>query len=523
MNLLLNPDEPLDAAPTAARPAASRAASRSGRRGRALRSLAVICAAGLGILAAGCSFAPKYTRPALPVTEEYPADAPKPVDTKPDARVAAEVAWRDYFTDPELQAMIEQALEHNRDLRIAVLRVLEARAAFQIRRADQFPTLDANAGAFRVGVPESLSGTGSSRTASVYDVGVGVMAWELDFWGRVRNLKDAALEQFLSSDAARRAVTLSLIAQVADGYLSLRELDERIVIARETIKTRQESFRIFTRRFEVGTTTRLDVAQVETLLTQAQALGAQLEQARAAQAHALTLLVGAQPARLSERSNLNDNALLPDLPVGLPSDLLQQRPDIVAAEHRLKAANANIGAARAAFFPNITLTGFFGGASSDLGNLFESGTKAWLFWPQLSLPIFDAGRRSANVDLAEVRRDAAVADYERTVQGAFRDVADALSAQHWLAQQLAIQRRALAAQQERARLAQMRYDRGTATFLEVLDAQRDLLSTEQTVVQLRRALLSSRVSLYAALGGGSKHFGEPPESTARYEAKRGTP
>ena len=345
------------------------------------------------------------------------------------------------------------------------------------------------------------------------------MAWEVDFWGRVRNLKDAALEQFLSSDAARRAATLSLIAQVADGYLSLRELDERIVIARDTIKTRQESFRIFTRRFEVGTTTRLDVAQVETLLTQAQALGAQLEQARAAQAHALTLLVGTQPARLSERSNLNDNALLPDVPVGLPSDLLQQRPDIVAAEHRLKAANANIGAARAAFFPNITLTGFFGGASSDLNNLFESGTKTWLFWPQLVLPIFDAGRRSANVDLAEVRRDAAVADYERTIQGAFRDVADALSAQHWLAERLAIERRALAAQQVRARLAQMRYDRGTATFLEVLDAQRDLLSTEQTVVQVRRALLSSRVSLYAALGGGSKHFGEPPESTARYEAK----
>jgi outer membrane protein, multidrug efflux system len=504
-------------------PAARAVALRSCGKGGALRSLAVGCAVGFGIFAAGCSFAPQYTRPALPVTEEYPADAPMPADTKPDARVAAEVAWRDYFADPQMQAMIAQALEHNRDLRVAVLRVLEARAAFQIRRADQFPTLDANAGEFRVRIPDDLSPTGSARIASVYDVGVSVAAWELDFWGRVRNLKDAALEQFLSSDAARRAVTLSLIAQVADGYLLLRELDERIVIARETIKTRQESFRIFTRRFEVGTTTRLDVAQVETLLTQAQTLGAQLEQARAAQAHALTLLVGAQPARLSERSNLNDNALLPDLPVGLPSDLLQQRPDIVAAEHRLKAANANIGAARAAFFPNITLTGFFGGASSELDNLFESGTRAWLFSPQLILPIFDAGRRRANVDLAEVRRDAAVADYERTVQTAFRDVSDALSAQHWLAEQVAIQRRALAAQQERARLAQMRYDRGSATFLEVLDAQRDLLSTEQTLVQLRRALLSSRVALYAALGGGSQHYGEPPESTPRYEAKRGTP
>jgi multidrug efflux system outer membrane protein len=480
-------------------------------------------AAALMAVTTGCNFAPEYTRPDPPVANEYPADAPAPTPAKPDARTAADIAWRDYFTDPQLQTVIEQALEHNRDLRVAVLRVLEARAAFQIRRADQFPTLDANAGEFRVRIPDDLSPTGSARIASVYDVGVSVAAWELDFWGRVRNLKDAALEQFLSSDAARRAVTLSLIAQVADGYLSLRELDERIAIARETIRTREEAFRIFTRRFEVGTTTRLDVAQVETLLTQAQTLGAQLEQARAAQAHALTLLVGTQPARLSERSNLNDNELLPDLPVGLPSDLLQQRPDIVAAEHRLKAAHANIGAARAAFFPNISLTGFFGTASSELDNLFESGTRAWLFSPQLILPIFDAGRRRANVDLTEVRRDAAVADYESTVQKAFRDVSDALSAQHWLAEQVAIQRRALAAQRERTRLAQMRYETGRASFLEVLDAQRDLLSAEQTLVQLRRALLSSRVALYAALGGGSQHYGEPPESTARYEAKRGTP
>jgi multidrug efflux system outer membrane protein len=487
------------------------------------KRLASGVAAALMALTTGCNFAPEYTRPDLPVAIEYPADAPAPAPEKPEARKAADIAWRDYFTDPQLQKVIEQALEHNRDLRVAVLRVLEARAAFQIRRADQFPTLDANAGEFRVDIPESLSPTGSSRIASIYDVGVSVAAWELDFWGRVRNLKGAALEQFLATDAGRRAVTVSLVAQVANGYLSLRELDERIVIARETTRTREESLRIFTRRFQVGTTTRLDVAQVETLLTQAQTLGAQLEQARAAQAHALTLLVGTQPARLSERSNLNDNALLPDLPVGLPSDLLQQRPDIVAAEHRLKSAHANIGAARAAFFPNITLTGFYGSASSELSGLFEGGTTTWVFMPQLVLPIFDGGRRDANLDLAQVRRDAAVADYERTIQGAFREVADALSAQHWLAQQLEIQRRALAAQQLRARLAQMRYDRGTATYLEVLDAERDLLSTEQSVVQLRRALMSSRVSLYAALGGGSRHYGEAPESTARYEAKRGAP
>jgi outer membrane protein, multidrug efflux system len=528
MNLSFDLEAPLGVALAAARSGAARATSRTWHKGRALLSLAVMCAAGLGMLAAGCSFAPEFTRPALPIANEYPPDAPMPPGTKPDAPTAAEVAWRDYFADPQLQARIAQALDNNRDLRVAVLRVQEARAFYQIRRADQFPTLDANAATLRlripdnlnVGIPGNLGVTGTGSTESLYVVGASIARWELDFWGRVRNLKEAALEQFLASDASRRAVTVSLVAQVADGYFTLRELDERIRIARDTIRTREESLRIFKRRFEVGTTTRLDVAQVETLLTQAQTLGAQLEQARAAQAHALTLLVGTQPAGLEERANLNDTELMHELRVGLPSELLQERPDILAAENRLRAANANIGAARAAFFPSITLTGFYGSASTELGNLFESGTKAWLFWPQLVLPIFDAGRRQANLDFAEVRRDVAVADYERTIQTAFRDVSDALSAQRWLAEQVAIQRRALAAQQERARLAQMRYDRGSATFLEVLDAQRDLLTAEQQLVQVRRALLSSRVALYAALGGGSRHYGEPPAPSSRYEAQQ---
>jgi multidrug efflux system outer membrane protein len=474
----------------------------------------------LAALPSGCSFAPEFERPALPVADEYPADARRGTGAALGANTVAAVAWRDYFADPTLQATIAQALEHNRDLRIATLRVLEARAAFQIRRADQFPALDANATQLRTDIPDNVSVPGIGDTESFYSVGASVAAWELDFWGRVRNLKGAALEEFLASDAARRAVTVSLVAQVANSYLTLRELDERILLARRTIETREESFRIFKRRFEVGTTTRLDVAQVETLLTQAQQLGAELEQARAAEAHALTLLVGAPPERLEDRASLDDGALLHELPVGLPSELLQQRPDIVAAEHRLRAANANIGAARAAFFPSITLTGSYGTTSDELDDLFESGSGTWLFWPQIRLPIFDGGRRRANQDLAEVRRDAAVADYERTVQSAFRDVADALSARYWLGEQVDIQRRALAAQQDRARLAKLRYDRGSATFLEVLDAQRDLLSSEQSLVELRRALLSSRVALYAALGGGSQHFGEPPLPKERYEGEK---
>jgi multidrug efflux system outer membrane protein len=273
--------------------------------------------------------------------------------------------------------------------------------------------------------------------------------------------------------------------------------------------------RIFKRRFEVGAIAKMDLVQVEVLLQQAQTLAAQLEQGRAVQAHALALLVGSPLPPLPENTGLGDDAVARELRVGLPSDLLLQRPDIVAAEHQLRAAQANIGAARAAFFPRITLTGSAGTASAELNGLFDSGSRAWSFMPSLSLPIFDAGRNRANLDLAEVRRDLAVTNYEKTVQAAFRDVSDALSARHWLTEQVRIAQATLAAQTERARLSQLRYDNGSAPYFEVLDAQRELLTAEQQLVQTRRALLSSRVSLYAALGGGSQEFAAPADTATR--------
>ena len=259
----------------------------------------------------------------------------------------------------------------------------------------------------------------------------------------------------------------------------------------------------------------MDLVQVEVLLQQAQTLAAQLEQGRAVQAHALTLLVGSPLPPLSENTGLGDDAVARELRVSLPSDLLLQRPDIVAAEHQLRAAQANIGAARAAFFPRITLTGSLGTASAELDGLFDSGSRAWSFMPSLFLPIFDAGRNRANLDLAEVRRDLAVTNYEKTVQAAFRDVSDALSARHWLTEQVRIAQATLAAQTERARLSLLRYDNGSAPYFEVLDAQRELLTAEQQLVQTRRALLSSRVSLYAALGGGSQEFAAPVGAATR--------
>jgi len=359
-------------------------------------------------------------------------------------------------------------------------------------------------------VPGDLSPTGRALTSDQYQIGVGLAAWELDFWGRVRNLKEAALEAYLATDAARHAVTVSLIAQVADAYFGLLELDERLALARQTVASRETSLGIFTRRFEVGAIARMDVVQVDTLLQQARALVAQIEQARAAQAHALTLLLGAPLSEGMQTAKLDDRAVPQDLPVGLPAEVLLQRPDIMVAEHQLRAAGANIGAARAAFFPRITLTGFFGTASAELDGLFDADSRAWRFAPSLSLPIFDAGRNRAALQLAEVRRDLAVVNYEKSVQAAFRDVSDALSARRWLGEQVRIAEATLKAQAERARLVMLRYDNGSAPYFEWLDAQRDLLTAEQQWVQARRALLSSKVRLYAALGGGSQDIAAPP-------------
>jgi multidrug efflux system outer membrane protein len=469
------------------------------------RGVAFLCWLAGASLLDGCSLTPHYAAPPLPVAATYPADTWIQPNTAAEGLVAADTAWRDYFVDPHLQALIALALDNSRDLKIAVLRVAEARAVYGIQRADQLPTIAASVSASRARTPADLSLTGQAQVGSQYQVGAGLTAWEIDFWGRVRNLKDAALESYLATDAARRAITVSLVAQVANSYLVLCELDERLRLTHQTIVTREESYRIVRRRFEVGAIARMDLVQVETLLHQAQTLAVQLEQERATQAHALTLLIGASSLPLSA-ADFDDGVVAQDLRIGLPSDLLLQRPDIVAAEHQLRAAQANIGAARAAFFPRIVLTGAFGTASTELDGLFNASNRAWSFLPSLSLPIFNGGRNRASLDLAEVRRDLAVANYEKTVQTAFRDVSDALSARHWFAEQMRIAQATLAAQAERARLTQLRYDNGSGPYFEVLDAQRDLLAAEQQLVQTRRVLLSSRISLYAALGGGAMKY-----------------
>lgn len=449
----------------------------------------------------GCiSLAPETRTPALPVPDAWPSTMPSTGEGPSNAHGQP---WRDYFTDPVLQRLIETALDNNRDLRTAALRVAEARATFRIQRSDRFSEIGVGGQAARARIPADLNLSNREQVGGEYRAEVGLSSWELDLWGRVRNLEESALQSWLATDAARQAVQVALVGQVADGYLGLRELQERTENARRTVASREESYRIFNRRYEVGSTSKLELTQVQTLLTQAQSLHAELEQARETQVNALRQLIGGDPGPLPQSAAFDETTVLAELAPGLPSELLTGRPDIIAAERRLRASNANIGAARAAFFPRIALTATWGTASSELDGLFDAGSRAWTFLPRIDLPIFDGGRRQANLDLSEVRRDLAVTGYEQTIQTAFREVADALSARTWRARQLEVQRTAQQAQAERARLAQLRYDSGSATYLEVLDAQRDLLDSEQQLVQVRRALLSSQVSLYTALGGGS--------------------
>lgn len=461
---------------------------------KAMHSRVAVCAIG-SVLLAGCSFAPANVRPPLPVQQVYS-------DAKSSSSSIAAIGWRDFFRDEQLRMVIAAALENNRDIRIAAARVAQARAAWRIEGAALYPELNANGTGTRGRSMINLPGFGA-QGYDIKQVTAQVSAgWEIDFWGRLRNLNEAARDQYLATEEAQRAVATDLVAQVVNGYLLEREYAERVAIASQTIVTREESLRIMRRRYEVGSGSKLEMTQAQMLLAQAQSTLQGLEQDRDINRNALVLLVGRAVDIPPEPFERVENELAIALPAGLPSELLEYRPDIVAAEYRLRAANANIGAARAAFFPNVTLTGAFGSTSSDLDGLFGDGSRSWSFTPTITQPLFNAGRLKASLNLAKARQVEAVADYEGTVQRAFRDVSDALVRRRQLALQIDTTRTMLAALQERARLAQLRYENGRSAYLEVLDAQRDLFGTEQALVQLRRAHLASAVSLYAALGGG---------------------
>ena len=463
---------------------------------RLIASLGGVAAA---LALVGCtSMIPRYERPAAPVPAAFAGD----VGNASGGVVASEVAWQSFFTDERLKRLIALALQNNRDLRVAVLNIEQVRAQYQLRRADELPTLNAGVGASR----QPKSGGGISST---YTAGLQVSGYELDFFGRVRSLSEAAAAQLLGSEEARKTVQIGLVAGVATTYLNLLADDELLSVTQQAVVTREESLRLSKLRFDNGASSEVDYRQAESLHEGARVSLAQLTRQRALDENALVLLMGGPlPSDLPPATAFAARAAGPDLPAGLPSDVLVSRPDVRQAEQTLIAANANIGAARAAFFPRITLTGSAGLASNELSGLFKSGAFAWSFAPQLLLPIFDAGRNQANLDVAQVSRDIAVAQYEKAVQTAFREVADALAGRATLGEQLRAQQAQANAEAVRFKLADLRYRNGASSYLDVLDAQRALLAAQQAVVQVQAAQVQNQVALYRVLGGGWRDDGE---------------
>ncbi len=456
-----------------------------------IKSLTLVAAA---VLAGCASMAPTYERPAAPVAGTYPGDAATTLNL---TERASDIDWRRYFADARLQRLIELALQQNRDLRVAVLNIDRARAQYGVQRADRLPSVNAAATLTR---QPSSSGT----QTSLYTVGLAGTSYELDLFGRVRSLSDAALSQYLATEEGRRAAQVSLIGAVARGYLALQADDELLALTRHTLSTREESGKLTQLRFDNGASSELDVQQSRSLIESARATLAQQQRQHALDDNALVLLLGQPlPAELPASRPLADTTLGAQLGAGLPSDLLTQRPDVLQAEQALRSANANIGAARAAFFPRITLTGSAGTASSELEGLFKSGSFAWTFIPQITLPIFDSGRNQSNLDVSQANRDIALAQYEKAVQTAFREVADALAGRATWGEQLRAQQAQADAEAARFRLSDLRYRNGASSYLDLLDAQRSLFAAQQAAVQVRLAQLQNQVTLYQALGGGS--------------------
>jgi multidrug efflux system outer membrane protein len=448
---------------------------------------------GLVLVLAACSLQPVYERPAAPVAGEFPSGAAYkavPAGGSP----AVDIGWRDFLTDPRLQRLVEIALQNNRDLRVAVLNVAQVQAQYRIQRAALYPQVG--------GFADASRGRAAGVTSTEYSVGVSA-AWEIDFFGRLQSLKDAALQQYLASAHARQAAEILLVSQVADQYLTMLALDEQLAVTRQTLETAQASYKIVKLQFDTGIGAELTLRQSETVVEQANANCAAQVRARAQAENGLVLLVGQPlPADLPAPLPMGEQKILADVPAGLPSDLLTRRPDILQAEALLRSENANIGAARAAFFPRISLTGSLGTASATLGGLFGAGSLAWAFLPSITVPIFNGGALRANLDVASIRKDIGVAQYEKAIQSAFREVADGLAARGTYDEQLASLERYTAAQRRRLELADFRYRNGADTYLNVLTAQTDLYNAQLALVSTRLQRLTNLVDLYRSLGGG---------------------
>lgn len=456
--------------------------------------LPLVCA----VFLAACTMAPKYERPEAPVPGQWP-EGPSYQDTKQPSG-ASVPAWRDFITDPRLREVVAAALANNRDLRVAGLNVEKAKAMFGINRATLLPTVNATGNWHQNRVPADLSSSGSAYTAEQYSVNLGLASWEIDFFGRIRSLKDAALEQYLATDEAGRSAQILLVATVTQAYLALAADREALQLVSSTLEAQETAYHMIRKRHEIGLASELDLRRAQTQVETARGDVARYTQLVAQDENGLNLLVGAPVGPDLLPRNLSGVTLPRDISPGLSSEVLLGRPDVLAAEHRLKAANANIGAARAALFPRISLSTSIGTASADLSGLFKAGSDVWTFAPQIVMPIFDP-RLWYAYDVTKLEKEISVAQYEKSVQTAFREVADALAEKGMVSQRVAAQQSLVDAMAVVYRLSEMRYEKGIDSYLSVLDAQRSLYGAQQSLILLRLSSVNNLVTLYKTLGG----------------------
>lgn len=467
-----------------------------------MRKHKVLTLFGMAIVLGGCTMAPKYTRPQAPVPSQWPSGAAYAKNqAATNATVAPDMIWQEFVTDEKLRQVIATALTNNLDLRVAALNVERARAMYGIQRAELFPIVNANGTGNKARVPADLSSSGSRQTVERYDANLGVASWEIDFFGRIRSLADRALQEYLSTEQARRSAQILLVSSVAQAYLALAADRENLALAETTLVAQQGAYDLVKRRHDLGLATELDLYRAQTPVDIARRDIALYVQQVAQDENALNLLAGSPVPGALLPTALGHVSPPKEIGPGLSSEVLLRRPDVLQAEDLLKAAYADIGAARATFFPRISLSTAIGTASSDLSGLFKAGSGAWSYAPQIVMPIFDARTWSA-YKAAKVQREMAVTQYEKAIQSAFRDVADALATRGTVDQQVAAQQSLVTAFAETYRLSNSRYERGIDSYLGVLDAQRSLFAAQQGLVFLRLAKVANDVKLYAVLGGG---------------------
>jgi len=456
------------------------------------------------VFTVGCTMAPKYTQPEAPIPGEWPqGEAYKIPQAGPEAPAVSGLSWKAFFIDPKLQQIIQTALDNNRDMRIAALNVERARALYGIQRAELFPAVNGVGEGVKQRLASDLVSPGNSRTIEQYSVGLGIAAWEMDFFGRIRSLKDQALEEYLATDEARSSAQIALVSEVARVYLALAADRENLKLARSTLTSQQAAYDLIKRQYEVGVASELDLRQAQIPVDAARGDVARFTQTTAQDQNALTLLAGSPVPKDLLPSDLARCNPSKEIFAGLSSEALLNRPDIMAAEHRLRGAYAFIGAARASFFPRISLTTSIGTASDELSGLFGSGSGTWSFVPQITVPIFDA-RTWAAYRVSKAQQEIALAQYEKTIQTAFREVADSLAVQGTVDRQVAAQMSLTKAVADTYRLSNQRYTKGIDSYLGALDAQRSLYAAQQGLISLRLAKLANQVRLYAVLGGGGE-------------------